>query len=59
MGDSEKMTLEKTFETLRTAAPVLDDVNQAYIIGYCEGIVSVREKMEKEKAAAQGTKETA
>lgn len=59
MGDNERMTLEKTFETLRAAAPKLDNENQAFIVGYCTGVIEVREKMEREKAAAQGAKETA
>ena len=59
MGDNERMTLEKTFETLRAAAPKLDNENQAFIVGYCTGVIEAREKLEREKAAAQGTKETA
>lgn len=48
MDKSDRATLEKVFETLKAAAPMMDEVNRAHILGYGEAIIDIKGPAKKE-----------
>lgn len=59
MDTKERITLQKVFDTLQAAAPEMDDVNRAHLLGYGEAIIDIRGSKGKKNEPEDKQKETA
>lgn len=48
LNDTERASLQKVFDVLQAAAPVMDEVNRAHLIGYGEAIIDIKGPAKKE-----------